>query len=235
MPYTTNIDFDAEFEVPQPSGDELDNLKSQINEFMKSKPKIEEELKRERVQLTEVSKSMNTLKHTIAENKGHLVKSKVQLEIQVNKKNELEQNVLKLEKILDLMRKEFKRIIQVSSQVTFVEPEEYKEFKKDSSQRILSLMQEKTTNITKTFKKKNQNEFVNLTHVEEKSTMIRDLVKDINQKEEQRKKQLNTLRDEHRKLEISREELKELKYYRFIVIAFCIFLVVTSALVKFKF
>lgn len=205
--------------------EELEALKTQIEQFMKSRPKIEEDLRKEKEDLELVLQNLRNLKQTVKENKAHLAKTKAQLDVEVNKKNELEENVLKVERILDLMRKELKKVIQRSNQITFVEPEEYREFKRDASKRILCLLQEESTKITKRFRKKHQNEFTNLTHVEEKSNEIERLVSEINEKEKHKNKELEKLHKAEKQLEISKEELKQMKTYRLIIYGFCVFLI----------
>ena len=115
---------------------------------MKNKPKIENELRMEKEKLENVAKDLKTLKSKIEDNKTQLEKSKIHLQSEVDKKNELEDNLLKVEEVLGQMRKELKRIIRNSNQPTFIEPEGYREFRKEAYSKLISQLQQESNSIT---------------------------------------------------------------------------------------
>lgn len=199
---------------------------------MNNRPKMEAEINNEKEELEEVNQKLKEIKKSVRANKAHLAKSKAQLEVEVNKKKQLEENVLKVEKILDLMRKELKKIIQNANQVTFVPPEEYTEFKKEASKKIMLLLDEKSKTITRNFKKKTQGEYNSLQHVEEKANEIDRLVAEIKEKERIQRIEQNKLTEAEKKLELSKEELKQNKQTRQYIHLFLGLLIVIAIFYK---
>lgn len=178
LSFFTNIilDFDEELLGNAPnsaSNQELEDLRTQIHNFMKEKPSIESKLVKDQKELEDLTHKLNDLKLKIADNRKSVENSKEQLEAELNKKQHLETQVIEIEKILDLMRKElYSRVINGSNQVTYVEPEEYKTFKREGSKKIMMMLDEKTLKITRQFKSKNRDEYEVLTHIEEKADEI---------------------------------------------------------------
>ena len=153
--------------------EQLEKLKSEISEFLKEKPKLESQLESEKQELDNITQSLHVLEQKIQKNKADIDNNKAKLQSELKQKQYLESQVIELEKILDLMRNElYNSVIQGSNHVTYVEPEKFKNFKKEKRKELVTMLNEKTTVITRKLTRKNFNEHEILTHIEGKAREI---------------------------------------------------------------
>ena len=153
--------------------EQLEKLKSEISEFLKEKPKLESQLESEKQELDNITQSLHVLEQKIQKNKADIENNKAKLQSELKQKQYLESQVIELEKILDLMRNElYNSVIQGSNHVTYVEPEKFKNFKKEKRKELVTMLNEKTTVITRKLTRKNFNEHEILTHIEGKAREI---------------------------------------------------------------
>ncbi|CAI2378706.1 unnamed protein product [Moneuplotes crassus] len=226
--FNDTLDFETDLAKDTPENHELDTLKGQIEDFLTEKPEIERKLEEEKAKLKEASRGLQDLKAKVEENSIQLNKNKIDLDNEIQKKDKLEENLLEVEAALDKMRKELKWIIKSQSGQTYIEPEGYREFKKDANLKILNQLQEESTSITRTVRRRQKVALTNYQCVEQKVEGIDKLLLKITHKEDMFMLENEKLQETQARVQNLREELLKTKMFKYMVYLVCGILLMLS-------